>query len=534
MNQILFRCDASSLIGSGHVMRCRTLARELRNHGAEAIFLCRQQEGDLIRQLEDEFPVLALPKQSLKSVAGLKDHDLYSAWLGCTQEQDAKQCLEILEQNGASQIHWLVVDHYGLDATWEEHILSELSNQNRPRLLVIDDLANRAHLADILLDQNFFGPERQNRYSGLIPKGCLKCEGPFYGLLGPEYSTLRPLIPARSGIRRLLVFFGGADQNNFTSRTLAALMHPSLAHLAVDVVIGKQSPYRQEVEALVESRPSTTLHETLPSLAGLMARADLAVGAGGSTTWERACLRLPSLIITLAANQIQIAKALHEAGYIHLIGNSEEVNTETIRSALISQVVNPVCQDVDQNLTDGFGASRIVLAMLGSEREIDLRIANASDEALLLNWANDPDVRARSFSPNPISESEHKNWFYRGMKDANRLLLIATTKHGCPIGQIRFDRKVIRSEVFSHEATIDLSLDRCARGQGLSIELVRHGLKWAARAWGAETRVIAEVHIDNQPSNKCFRRAGFVKESSDPANVKNHGVNRWYKEMQAY
>ena len=117
MTQIFFRCDASLHIGSGHVMRCRTLARELRRRGAEITFLCRRQPGDLIELLEQEFQVLSLPEQQLASCEELEGRALYSAWLGCSQQQDSADCLAALEQAGINSAHWLVVDHYGLDAS---------------------------------------------------------------------------------------------------------------------------------------------------------------------------------------------------------------------------------------------------------------------------------------------------------------------------------------------------------------------------------------------------------------------------------
>ena len=175
---ILIRCDASLLIGSGHVMRCRTLARELKRRGATVSFLCRRQLGDLIGLLEQEFPVLALPEQDLAPCNGLQGSDLYRAWLGCSQDQDAVQCMQALADAGIPSVNWLVTDHYGLDSTWESKLLSALAEGNvLPRLLVIDDLANRPHKANLLLDQNFFGEDTEQRYKRLVPRQCLRCLG---------------------------------------------------------------------------------------------------------------------------------------------------------------------------------------------------------------------------------------------------------------------------------------------------------------------------------------------------------------------
>jgi len=117
MSRILVRADAALSIGSGHVVRCRTLARELRRRGAEITFLCRRQPGDLIELLEREFQVLALPEQPLAACEGLEGRNLYGAWLGCGQAQDAAQCLRALAEARIGGADWVVVDHYGLDAS---------------------------------------------------------------------------------------------------------------------------------------------------------------------------------------------------------------------------------------------------------------------------------------------------------------------------------------------------------------------------------------------------------------------------------
>ena len=320
MTSILFRCDASLAIGSGHVMRCRTLARELQRRGASITFLCRRQPGDLIALLEQEFRVLALPQQALARCEGLEGRELYGAWLGCSQIHDADDCLTALASAGLSSADWLVVDHYGLDASWEAQLLHALvGDKGTPKLLAIDDLADRPHQADVLLDQNFFGAVTDQRYQGLVPSHCRQLLGPHYALLGPEYAQLHSLVPVRTELRRVLVFFGGVDPSNLTGRTLEALLDPALAHLAVDVVLGRQSPHRQAVADLVAQRPFTTLHGPLPSLAGLIARADLAIGAGGATTWERACLGLASIVTPIAANQQEGAKALERQGLVIVV-----------------------------------------------------------------------------------------------------------------------------------------------------------------------------------------------------------------------
>ena len=149
---------------------------------------------------------------------------MISIELGCSQAQDASDCLDALGAAGVVHTDWLVVDHYGLDATWERLLLEGQVQPGvaPPKLLVIDDLANRPHKADLLLDQNFFGEVTEHRYEGLLPPNCRQLLGPHYAVLGPEYAHLHPLVPQRTELRRVLVFFGGVDQDNMTSRTIEA------------------------------------------------------------------------------------------------------------------------------------------------------------------------------------------------------------------------------------------------------------------------------------------------------------------------
>lgn len=363
---ILFRCDASLNIGSGHVIRCRSLARVLRKQGAEITFLCRRQPGDLICLLEQEFRVVVLLEHPLVSCEELEGRKLYAAWLGCSQEQDAMQCLDSLSNYQLPHPSWVVVDHYGLDSFWETKLLSGLAANTAISLLVIDDLADRPHCADILLDQNFFRDSSHDRYSDLVSEHCIQLLGPSYSLLGPEYAQLHPLIPFRTELRRVLVFFGGVDSMNLTSRVLDTLSNASFNDLAIDVVLGLQSNHRHEVAERVLCRPYTTLHSSLPSLAGLIARADLCIGAGGATTWERACLGLTTITVPIAQNQLICASEFSSATSSPLVKPSELLYQ-------LPEILLHFCRDPDSlilssekafNMTDGFGCNLVASEIL--------------------------------------------------------------------------------------------------------------------------------------------------------------------------
>ena len=266
-----------------------------------------------------------------------------------------------------------------------------------------------------------------------------------------------------------------------------------------------------------------TLHGPL-----LLGRFDRSFRSGnrrrGATTWERACLGLPSLVVAIAANQLPFSEALAQAGHVQLLGDEASVTAEKIRSALRSLIAQPLAREAANALTDGWGASRLAMAMLGYQGAISLRPATAADEALLLYWANDPEVRANSFSQEPIALKDHNHWFHKGLTDANRLLLIATTADLCPIGQIRFDRQPASAQADASEATVELSLDRFTSRNGLVADLVRLGLQLLEQRWGP-----APDHNEVLPDNITIHMFARAAGNSELFSVRPQprAVNRW-------
>ena len=354
---VVIRTDASTRIGLGHLVRCRTLAAALRDQGATVRFICRAHPGHQIAALRpDGFDVTALPAPPDQEAA---DGD-YAAWLGVPQDQDAAETVGTLS---APRPDWLIVDHYGLDATWELALRPHVD-----RILVIDDLANRRHDGDLLLDQNY-APAGANRYQDLLPAGTRTLLGPAYALLRPEYALHRQTLRPRDGqVRRVLVFFGGTDSHNLSGRALSALSEPALAHLEVDLVIGANHPQREQLTVQAAARPGTRVHGPRPHLADLMAAADLAIGAGGATTWERCCLGLPSLVVSLADNQRPACAALAADGLIRYLGHADQVSAATLRAALVQALRDPAglrAQASAASATvDGQGTQRVIDALL--------------------------------------------------------------------------------------------------------------------------------------------------------------------------
>lgn len=360
--KIAFRTDASLQIGTGHIMRCLTLADALAVKGAQCEFICCEHSGHLIEYICSKgYTVHKLPLHSET------DNDLaHSHWLGATQAQDAQACAPLLSQ---LQPDWLIVDHYALDTSWEVVF--------RPvckRIMVIDDLADRTHDCDLLLDQNF--GSSPIRYSGLVPQSCAQLHGAAYALLKPAYALQRASMARTTGsIRRVLIYFGGGtDPADMTGIALQALSHEALAAIEVDIVLGAAYAHRPKLEALARQRGCVTLHTTLPHLAELMAKSDLAIGAGGATTWERSCLGLPSIVVSIAENQRPACEALSANELIEYLGPVGSVSVEAMAEAILRLQNDPAQLDrysqACQELVDGRGVERVIKHLLDEVIEV--------------------------------------------------------------------------------------------------------------------------------------------------------------------
>lgn len=319
---IAFRVDASQQIGTGHFMRCFTLADALCQRGAKILFVSRylpEYLQDMLRGKGYEFRML----QSLAN--GNIDDLAHSHWLETTQRSDAEESFQLLSDR---IWEWLVVDHYALDFRWESILRKTVKN-----ILVIDDIADRQHDCDILLDQNFYA-DMASRYSGKVPDHCRLLLGPKYALLRDEFRQLHQQVTPRTGrVKRIFVFLGGVDLDNYTGRTIDALVDLDMNGLHVDVVIGAQHPYREQIEAACAEH-RFYCHVQTNRMGELMAAADLAIGAGGSATWERCCLGLPTLTVSLADNQTEIAKGLDLSGACLYVGSQQTASVKVLKKAV--------------------------------------------------------------------------------------------------------------------------------------------------------------------------------------------------------
>jgi UDP-2,4-diacetamido-2,4,6-trideoxy-beta-L-altropyranose hydrolase len=460
--KIAVRVDASVAMGTGHLLRCLTLSVALRERGIQVCFICREHKGNLISVLQRQaFPVTLLPGSAVSDRTNVED---YASWLGVSQSDDAEQTIQALD---GKKFDWLIVDHYGLDKQWEQRLRPHVD-----KLMVVDDLANRHHDCDLLLDQNF-SVEAEGRYRSLVPATCELLVGPRFALLGVEYAAYRKTLTKHSGRpRRLLVFFGGTDPQNMTGLTIEALRHTDLEYLELDVVVGANNPHRQEIEEQIANRPLTTLYKSRPHLADLMAVADLAIGAGGVTTWERMCLGIPAVVVAIADNQKPATEALKQAGLIYYAGDSRQLTAEGLGHFIIQTIGDAAglcaASQSARLQVDGLGVLRTLEAICPSEAsDMRLRPAASEDSLCSYNWIGCREPHTNTIDNQAADLSEYEFWFIRKLEDSSsRLLLLEIA--GLPLGQILFEQN-------QDETNISYSLDRLLRNRGWDAELIKIG-----------------------------------------------------------
>ncbi|MDF2065815.1 UDP-2,4-diacetamido-2,4,6-trideoxy-beta-L-altropyranose hydrolase [Bacillus sp. Cr_A10] len=326
--QVIIRTDASIQIGSGHVMRCLTLAKQLKKNDIKVTFITRDLYGNLNEFIRSQgFEVFEL--SSIERITHWEwstDH-----WL-----EDVNETISVIKVMKQS-IDMIIVDHYSIDIKWEQQIRSFTK-----KIMVIDDLANRKHDCDLLLDQNFY-LDLDNRYDELVPSNCKLLLGPKYVLLREEFLYwISKMPPRNSKVKNILVFFGGTDPTNETEKTLHAIK--MLAHtytFNTDVVVGTTNPQKILIEKLCSEIPRTNFYCQVNNMAELMTKADLAIGAGGGATWERCILKLPTLTIIVADNQEQVSMDVAKMGASILLGKSSFVKSLNISMTIEKLIKEP-------------------------------------------------------------------------------------------------------------------------------------------------------------------------------------------------
>ena len=483
---LIVRADASTEIGTGHVMRCLALAQAWQDAGGEVAFAMARSTLAVEERLRSE-------RVEIVKV----------------EAQDATQLIQLAR---ARRAKWVTLDGYEFDAEYQRKI-----KDAGLKLMLVDDGWRPGHyFADLVLNQNAHA--RESLYAQREPYTRLLL-GPHYAMLRREFAPWREFKREIAAVgNKVLVTMGGSDPDNVTLRVLEASPMVAVDGLEATVVVGGSNPHFESLErSASQSGKAIRLVRDAANMPQLMAWADVAISAAGSTCWEMCLLRLPAMVIDLAPNQLPIAQELARTHVAIHLGGTKDVTAEQIgvrlESLLQSSELRTAMSNRGRELVDGKGAQRVVCAIQAST--LRLRRVEERDCRLLWEWANDSVVRAASFSQAPISWEEHRAWFAGKMNDEKSLILIGENEQGRAIGQFRLDWRS------RDEGDIDVSLAPEARGAGYGSVLINLGVRQIFETTATQ-RVHAFIRPENLASMRAFERAGFSKLGDEQ--VKGHAA----------
>jgi UDP-2,4-diacetamido-2,4,6-trideoxy-beta-L-altropyranose hydrolase len=489
---LLIRVDGSATIGTGHAMRCRALAEAWCRFG-RVHFLCAEST-----------PALDVQLQSVGELSRLEFVERGSA-------DDARQTLECAE---ALASDWIVADGYCFGSEWQRVV-----NCGQTRLLLLDDFGHADHyFADLVLNQNLHAApdvycSRENGTELLL--------GTRYVLLRSEFlewrKSSREIPPVA---KRVLITLGGSDPHNVTTRAVDSV--GQLPELEISVVVGGSNPHQSAIEAAAaRAKSPVQLLVDTSEMPALMASADMAVSAGGTTTWELMFMGLPTVAVTLADNQVDVVAALEKAGLGISAGLFSDVDFDERLLACVSELRKDAARRRAmgrraRELVDGMGCARVIAKM----RSLDLRLRRVreDDGELLWHWANDPLTRSMSFNSDTIEWDSHLKWLHGKLTSPFCYLYVAEHRGNGPIGQVRFD-------VNGSRAVISVNVAPEQRGRGHGAAIIVAALRQLQKAVPVHS-IDAFIKSENQMSAYAFMKAGFFDASAatDTAGGSRHFV----------
>ncbi len=501
---IAIRADAGTIIGAGHVMRCLTLANVLRQCDHTVRFVCRAHAGHMQAVIQQQgFDCVMLPAPSIAVDSN------HASWLGADWQTDAEETRAALTQYGAPD--WLIIDHYGIDAEWETQVLATPS-----QLMVIDDLADRPHACDVLLDQTH--GRATTDYAGLVPANTTVLTGSVYTLLRPDFLTQRVVAIQRgqhpnAAPPRLLLSLGAMDPTNVTSEMLSALAaHPWATDFSVTVVLSSKAPHLKAVQLQAAASPLNIAIKTdVADMAALLASMDIAIGAGGTSAWERACLGLPTVTLAIANNQQTLTHNLASAG-LALAATSPADAVIQLKQLHDDPALRQSLITAGMLAVNGLGAWQITqhMGLAGQTSKagiITLRPATPADKDTVYQWQTQPGQRQFARTPHPPTVDEHARWWANTMKNPNAYTLIAACT-GQPVGMLRLDPPTLAlptDTMLPPDAMeVSILLDKNQQGQGMARAALTHlGEMFIG------VPLVADIHPENTASVALFARCGY-------------------------
>ncbi|MEQ4451538.1 UDP-2,4-diacetamido-2,4,6-trideoxy-beta-L-altropyranose hydrolase [Kosakonia sacchari] len=501
---IYLRTDSSLSIGSGHVIRCLNLAKALRKSGAQCFFISKNHRGNIIDKIIQEGFSTKVITVDNKSDAYIRNEKF---WLNGSQGDDASQFISLIEEQG-QEPDIIIVDHYSLDKEWEKVVKQHFSNA---RLVVIDDLCNRPHFCDLLIDQTY--QRRPEEYVFLNENNGTVLAGTKFALLDPLFSGLRKQsIACKEKVdhpKTLMLTMGGVDAHNITGKVLQYLTQTAFKNIdKITVILGTAFPYREEIHALAaKTNYNIEVLTNVKNMAELMLEHDFAIGALGGTTWERCTMALPAVNIAIADNQLTIAENLANSGAIVLY--ADNFNKDEFVDAVQYLFTHYHEQRiVVTDMCDGLGLFRDIQEIIPVPAKdginVTLRLATQEDINFVFQLQCEPHTRKFARNQNIPSFESHVSWMAHKLNDDKSEFYII--EHGSSCGVLRLD------PVSHVSAKYELSIFLTAKDQGKGIASA--AIKRALMVHNGDT-ILATVLPGNNASHQLFERLGFIKISPD-------------------
>ena len=504
---LFIRTDATKRTGIGHLMRSIALAQEWRDRGGDAVIIGSIEKQVLTRLVEQE-GFTYIPFGDAPATKGCVERFLNT--LGAA--------------NNAPSEAWIVLDGYQFDDAYQEKIKSA-----GYRLLVIDDIAHVPYYhADIIVNQNIHADRLDYRCD---EETVLLLGTPFVMLRKSFLSYSRRTTRSRKRCRRVLITFGGVDSKNITTMVIQALNRMNLDQMVADIVVGPEFQHRQELNEELRNSPYPyEIHNDVTDISFLLANADLAITAGGSTCWELAYMGVPNLVIIVSDNQKDLVEYLDAINAVRSLGWWHELNDEKL-NILLTEIFNnfdknSTIGDGDRNIVDGMGAKRIcstmnVLTRGPTDAQIKLRKTDYQDLTPLFRLANLPTTRKHAFSSDPIHFREHTQWFNTKLNDPENTFLCVFEHEGVVLAQARYDR------INDNTAEIDIAVHPAFRGRGLGSRLLKESHLLACDH--LNTRCLKGLVLEsNDASRRCFMKSEFKAKRLTTINSQSY----WEYEMK--
>lgn len=500
--KIAIRADASAVIGTGHMKRCITLGRELEAMGATVIYVTRKIDQASTSVLADEANIGWLPAfaDEFLSHQSLVPH---VNWSPVSWDEDSSQTVAELTDFNPT---WVIVDHYAFDALWHVKVRESLSC----KIMVIDDLADRDLVSDLLLDANY-ASDHELKYRNHLVSSSRTCFGPRFALLDPIYRTSPPY-EFHPQVASIGIFMGGADSAGLSERALE-ICRDSVGFIGkIEVVTTSANPNLTRLAKICGAISNTSLLVDLPNLAEFFSRHDLQIGAGGSASWERCCVGVPSISVVAAPNQLAVTPALEAIGVTIAASVSEDEIVLADKSiARLEHVLIELLSDPSKrlklgtnakSLVDGFGARRAAVCL--HRGDMHIRPATIDHAEMLFRWRNHPSTRKASLDTAELAYTQHLAWLERSLAAKTDRFLFVAMLGTLAVGSIRFDR--ISELVFE----VSLYLDPDLHGLGLGQEMLIAGETQMLAVQQQPFRIDATVLPENVTSASMFSRCGYT------------------------